>query len=153
MDQQATYAGNIGRLRSVQQGVLEQRFAKAFALVILIDGKSGQNQHGHRMSGQPLYHPRRGRLGIDAADCKAVESNDVCLAADVGLCTVGLLIDECITLQELVQCWLATVEPIDQIRSAELSDWFISCTHPGNPASVSSFFRRGLAWTGRSSAS
>ncbi|MHB1643641.1 MAG: hypothetical protein ACYDD9_05285 [Acidithiobacillus sp.] len=32
MDQQATYAGNIGSLRSAQQGVPEQRFAKTFAI-------------------------------------------------------------------------------------------------------------------------
>lgn len=137
-------AGNVYRQYRppAQQSVLEQRFAKAFALVVLVNGEPGQDQHRRRMSGQSLHHPRRGRFGIDTAGCKAVEPNDyACCQADVGLCAVGRLIDECITLQELVQCRLCTIKFIDPIRSGELSDRAINGAHPSIPASVSSFFR------------
>jgi hypothetical protein len=50
-------------------------------------------------------------LRIDTADRQAVEAHHhVALAADVGLGAVGLLVDERVALQELVQRGLPAVE-------------------------------------------
>src|SRR5690606_3194270 len=69
-----------------------------------------------------------------------------------------LLIDERVALQELVQRGLAAVERIDLIRCCKLANGCIGRRHgvagqPSTPGSRSSFFRRGLLCTGRSSAS
>ncbi len=44
------------------------------------------------------------------------------VAADVGLRAVGLLVDERVAPQKLVQRGLATVESIDLIRCSELAN-------------------------------
>src|SRR5690606_38561381 len=77
----------------------------------------------------------------------------VTLAADIGLRAVGLLVDERVALQELVQRGLAAVERIDLIRCSQLANGRVVIAQPSTPGSRSNFFRRGLLCTGRSSAS
>ena len=92
-------------------------------------------------------------MGINAADGEAVEADHyVTAAADVGLRAVGRLVDECVALQELVQCALAAVESIDLICSKQLANGRVGNAQSSTPGSRSSFFMRGLLCTGRSSA-
>lgn len=123
MDQQAANAGDVGGLRGAQQRILEQSLAQTFTLMLLVHGEPGQNHDRHRVARQPLHHSRRRGLRIDTADGKAVEADHpVTLAADIGLRAVGLLVDERVALQELVQRGLATIERIDLIRCSELAN-------------------------------
>ena len=56
-------------------------------------------------------------------DGEAVEADHhATLAADIGLRAVGLLVDERVALQELVQRGLAAVERIDLIRCSQLAN-------------------------------
>jgi hypothetical protein len=72
---------------------------------------------------QPLHHSRRRGFRIDATNGQTVEADHhVTLAADIGLRAVGLLVDERVALQELVQRGLAAVESIDLIRCSELAN-------------------------------
>ena len=123
MDQQTANPGDVGSLCGAQQGVLEQGLAQTLTLMLLVHGESSQDHDRHRVTRQPRHHFRGRGFRIDAADGEAVEADhQVTLAADIGLHAVGLLVDERIALQELVQCGLAAIERIDLIRCSELAN-------------------------------
>lgn len=120
---QGAYAGDVGRLRGAQQGILEQCLSRSLALVGLIDGQSGQNHHRHRMAGQSLCDAQGCGLWIDAADGQAVEADHCATAAAyIGLRTVGLLVSQGITLQKLVQRGLTTIKRIDRVCRMKFAD-------------------------------
>ncbi len=89
VDQQRTNPGNVGSLRGSKQSVLEQRFAKPYTLMVLINSKPGQNHHGHRVLRYPFGDTGCGGCWLNAANGQAVESHDRArMAADVRLSTV-----------------------------------------------------------------
>ena len=91
--------------------------------MLLVHREPRQDHDRHRVARQPLHHSRRRGFWIEAADGDTVEADHhVTLAADVGLRAVGLLVDERVALQELVQRCLAAVEGIDLIRCSKLAN-------------------------------
>jgi len=123
MDQQAANACDVGSLSGAQQRILEQGLAQTFTLMLFVHCEPGQDHDWYRITRQPLHHSRRRGLGIDTADRQTVEADHhVLVAADVGLGAVGLLVDERVALQELVQRGMAAVESIDLIRRKQLAN-------------------------------
>ena len=123
MDQQAADTGDVGGLCGTQQRILEQGLAQSFALMLLVHCEPGQDHDRYRMTCQPLHYSLRRGLRIDDADRQAVEADHhIIMAANVGLRAVGLLVDERVALQELVQRSLAAVKSIDLIRCSELAN-------------------------------
>ena len=91
--------------------------------MLLVHGEPGQDHDRHRVARQPLHHSRRRGFRIDATNGQAVKADHhVTLAADIGLRAVGLLIDERVALQELIQRGLTAVERIDLIRCSQLAN-------------------------------
>ncbi len=153
VNQEATNACYVSSLCGAQQRVFEQCLAQSFPQVMTIDGQPCQDHDRHRMLGQALHDTCWSILRINASDRQTVEAHYLCTkAAHVGLGTVGFLVNEGIALQKLVEWRLPAVEAFRRIRRRELANPFIRCTQPRTPGSVSSFFKRGLACTGRSSA-
>ena len=150
MHQQCTNSGNVRRLRSAQQRIFEQCFAKPCALVLKVHGKPGQNHHRHGVLWNAFGHTRC-RIGwLDTANRQAVKTNDRArMAAHVGLRTVGFLVDERKALQKLIQCALATIEGLNGVRTGQFANWLVSLrTQPSSPGSDKSFLSLGLALTG-----
>ena len=86
MNEQCTNPGNVGSLRGSKQSVLEQRFAKPYTLMVLINSKPGQNHHGHRVLRYPFGDTGCGRCWLNAADGQAIETDDRArMAAHIGL--------------------------------------------------------------------
>lgn len=91
---------------------------------------------------------------IDAANGEAVETDHhVTVAADIGLCAIGLLVDKRVAPQELVQRGMAAIERIGQICRGQFPNGCVAMAQPSPPGSRSNLFRRGLLCTGRSNAS
>src|SRR5690606_36860316 len=154
MYQQAANPGDVCGLCGAQQRILEQGLAQVLALMRFLDGEPCQDHDRHRMACEPFHPSRRRGFRIDAADGETVEADHhATLAADVGLRGIGLLVDERVALQELVQRSLAAIESIDLIRSKQLASGRVSIGQSRTPGLRSNFFRRGLLCTGRSSAS
>ena len=124
------------------------------ALMFLVYRKPSQNHDWHRVTRLTLHDSRRSGLRIDTADDEAVEADHhVTLTTDVGLGAVGLLVNERIALQKLVQRGLTAIETIHLIRCCELANRCVAIAQPSTPGSRSKLFRRVLLCTGRSSAS
>ncbi len=71
------------------------------------------------------------------------------MAAHVGFCTVGFLVDERKALQKLIQCALATIKGLYGVRTGQFANWLVSLrTQPSSPGSDKSFLSLGLALTG-----
>ena len=88
------------------------------SLVITIHRQPREDHDRHRMPGQPLHHTSRGIFGINAADGQTVEADHFAVqATNIGLCAVGLLIDQSMALQELIERRLPTVERLHRVRS------------------------------------
>ena len=150
MHQQCTNPGNFRRLRSSQQRIFEQCFAKSCALVLKVHGKPGQNHHRHGVLWNAFGHTRC-RIGWrHTANRQAVETNDRArMAAHVGLRTIGFLVDERKALQKLIQCALATIKGLNGVRTCQFAYWLVSLrTQPSSPGSDKSFLSLGLAVTG-----
>ena len=87
MDQQRPHSGNIGGLGRAQNGIFEQRLAKALPLLGPVNRQAGQKHHRNGMTGQSLAHPAGRVLVLDSTYNKRVIPNHTpCAPADhVGL--------------------------------------------------------------------
>ena len=149
----------LAAVRAGQAARLEGRFAQELEPLVaefnhVLAENADMVQRARTQAGN-LAHAVHTPLTIlaNAADGQAIEAHHLAApATHVGLCAVGFLVDERIALQELVECRLPTSKCLHRILSQELADGFIGCTQSRTPGSPSSFFRRGLACTGRSSA-
>ena len=123
-------------------------------LVVTIHRQARQDHHWHRVLRDAFDHSVRGCCRFDTANCQTVEADhDTRLATDVGLCAVGLLIDQRETLQELIECGLAAIEGIDGVCWGQFTNWLVSRrTQPSSPGLESNPRSFGLALTGWSSA-
>ena len=106
MHQQRADTGNVCGLYFAQQRILEQRFAKARALVLSVHGKPGQEHDRHGVLRNAFGHTR-GCLGwLNAAHGQTViASNRTSMAAHVSLRAVGfcgLLSKKCIVCKPIV---------------------------------------------------
>jgi len=59
MNQDSPNAYNIRGLQDSQDGVTQQRAPEPLALIILVDRKPAQNDHGHRIRRVAPYATRR----------------------------------------------------------------------------------------------
>ena len=116
MYQQCTNSGNVRRLRSTQQRIFEQCFAKPCTFVLKVHGKPGQNHHRHGVLWDAFDHTRCRMRWHHTTNRQTVETNDRArMAAHVGLGTIGFLVDERKPLQKLIQCALATIKGVNGV--------------------------------------
>ena len=106
------------------------------------------------MSGQAFHDTRCGGLWINTPDRQTVEADHGAIAAaHIGLRTVGLLVEQGVALQKLIQLRLTAIKLFDGIGRLKFADGLKTrSAQPNTPGSESNFFKRGFACTGRSSA-
>jgi len=155
MNQNGPDACKLSRLGCSQQCIFEQSPAKTCALIPAINCKSRKNHHRYRMSGKTFAESTGCRFRFNASDSKSVKAcNAFCslLTTNIGLGTVGLLIDQGKTLQKLIQGMISTIEYRNVVGGREfLNLTETGCVQSSTPGSVSNaFIRLPGADTGRS---
>ena len=127
VNQQGTYPGDICRLRGALQCILEKGLAKSDALVLEIHCQARQNHHRHRMLWDAFDHSGSCRCRFDTAHCQTVKADHHTRSAtNIGLRTVGFLIDQRKTLQELIECGLTAIEGLNGVRTGQFANWLVS---------------------------
>lgn len=125
--QQRPDACTVSGLSSSQQSILEQGSAQTSPLMLNIHSQPCQNHDRHWVLGDALDHARRGGWRVNTANSKAVKANHhPTVATDIGLRTVGLLIDKSKAMQKLVECGLATIKGLDGVRAGQFANWLVS---------------------------
>jgi hypothetical protein len=154
VDEYCPDTGDIRGLCGAENRIFEKCPAQPLRLVHPVHRQAGENHRRNRMSGQPFYHSRWCILMGDTANAQTVKANHPAFgAADIGLGTVGPLIDQSVALQKLIKRRLATIKRRYLICSAQFAYRFkAGHDQSSSPGSVNNFFSRGRERGGASSA-
>jgi hypothetical protein len=132
VDGEGANAGNLRGLERALHGIFQEGLPDALTVPAAIYGKTREQHDRDGVTRQPFGETFRRLFTGHLADRERVVADDgIAHQADIGLCSTGLLVLPCVTLEITVQFLLAAVESFNPVIGAELFNAAISLIRPG----------------------